>query len=1542
MPHPHLQVVYPRKQVFSNKKSEWGDPSRLERIHRTLRQKYVLQGPNPSFNQVFKNLDKDYPKTISIRGFNSLLVNSGVVLSEEDVEHLFAFYDAEGHGSLDPYDFLIGLRYNLALDKAEYDRITKVLGRALLKGDRTERDVRGLLQHAGLPATGITESAFVDALRGIVGTSTTTSELLFFFSILSNNDRNASLSLDSMVDAIFVSVRPSAPVINVGDLQERLARIIYDPLSPVGGRVGLNRILSRGDKDFNGAVNRREFECIKSFAAFTDAELDALFNYYDKDSRGLIRFDDLVGSYRLQDWLNVTEQDMLAIDEIAVRHIRHRSPGGPGMQRTYNRYLEQTFEKYDPLHTGYFTLTQFFRALEDLAKGDLRDLEIEILFEHWAKDGRVDWHQFLKVLLGEAAKETQRRRLKQEKLDDKQYAEGLLERMAVALYDRERQAGGARGYLRVERLFERHDTNGSGQLSLGEFRRALRALPSGQPVDADDIDILFHHLDKNGSGTVSYREFIDAMIALQAGWALDKKEAQHVPYPYEELSVLQEAVARGAVRRLLGVQGLLSAFGKYDQDGDGLVDRRAFEAVMRYVCDPCPTEENQSHLFAHYEAGHPGKLAYAQFVNSLDIPRFYSTHEADTQDALQHLATAFLKCTQSGTATTDGQRRLFDKYDRTVKGHLTLSEFLKALRSIGYDGPVLYVEYAYRHFNPKQGLTFDQFTSILRGSASQWQPTTQEELLTRLHRDAYGDDKLGTTSIARLLHRHDTTKAGVVELKGFKAALKAMGSTLTEAETTQLFRYFNPGKNHGAIEIREFVEKLRLSVIEPTDMEQIRRILNILGTSVEFRNKGLGGWITRFEPYDHGRKGTVDFVGFTKAVDVIESNKLSDYEKERLFNYYSHDNLTVDYRQLVNDVLYRPLNRGHELHGDPLRRDPAKHTLEDSLLDEDVPRPPPEVLADRGVLPRLLEALYSPYRDGLGTLRLAAFAKTASKGGRYLRKRDFIAAIRGLAKPDSPIPEYESVALYEQLAEGSLGVDLEAFVERAKHTQSVRLTQPHYNEILSRIHDHLWNSGKRDFLAVRELFKSDVRTDGFMDLHDFTVYMRRIGGGLYTDLELELLFNEFAPDRRAIDLDQFAHAIVPPRRLPISAPAGPSSVEVHAIIETLGAFLYDKHRQPSGTLELLKSIQRADRNRDDLLTRQEFVEAIQSTGATQVVSATQLNVLFDSLSHGKGTAAQASAPELLQLVRRSAAHQKVPLPEFQELLYTVKQHFAHVPTDQASVRIFERADPDKTRLIALGPFTTALYALMNKDSPLTPLQLEAVFDVLDKSNSGKVNYLDLLEAIRGLPARSKAKGHGAERVWDVYRRQDVQPDMVRSPVALRPPPPAELPKSLSPFRPTTRALYVDQPGMKHWHTVSGVPPGAVAGGAPSLPAREAKHARYRGLWVPGNETHTDWEETGSPRPNANPEAVYYEHYIPGAVDGASDASAGSVIPPYLTEAGSLEEWLGVLGLQKYIPLLQANEVDLVSITELREADLQDMGLPIGPRRKILKAAKLMP
>ena len=48
-------------------------------------------------------------------------------------------------------------------------------------------------------------------------------------------------------------------------------------------------------------------------------------------------------------------------------------------------------------------------------------------------------------------------------------------------------------------------------------------------------------------------------------------------------------------------------------------------------------------------------------------------------------------------------------------------------------------------------------------------------------------------------------------------------------------------------------------------------------------------------------------------------------------------------------------------------------------------------------------------------------------------------------------------------------------------------------------------------------------------------------------------------------------------------------------------------------------------------------------------------------------------------------------------------------------------------------------------------------------------------------------------------------------------------------------------------------------------------------------------------------------------------------------------WLARLGLDKYIEAFTANEVDFDALRHLREDDLKELGLPIGPRRKILAA-----
>ena len=48
-------------------------------------------------------------------------------------------------------------------------------------------------------------------------------------------------------------------------------------------------------------------------------------------------------------------------------------------------------------------------------------------------------------------------------------------------------------------------------------------------------------------------------------------------------------------------------------------------------------------------------------------------------------------------------------------------------------------------------------------------------------------------------------------------------------------------------------------------------------------------------------------------------------------------------------------------------------------------------------------------------------------------------------------------------------------------------------------------------------------------------------------------------------------------------------------------------------------------------------------------------------------------------------------------------------------------------------------------------------------------------------------------------------------------------------------------------------------------------------------------------------------------------------------------WLTRLGLDKYIEAFTANEVDFDALRHLTEDDLKELGLPVGPRRKILAA-----
>ncbi len=57
--------------------------------------------------------------------------------------------------------------------------------------------------------------------------------------------------------------------------------------------------------------------------------------------------------------------------------------------------------------------------------------------------------------------------------------------------------------------------------------------------------------------------------------------------------------------------------------------------------------------------------------------------------------------------------------------------------------------------------------------------------------------------------------------------------------------------------------------------------------------------------------------------------------------------------------------------------------------------------------------------------------------------------------------------------------------------------------------------------------------------------------------------------------------------------------------------------------------------------------------------------------------------------------------------------------------------------------------------------------------------------------------------------------------------------------------------------------------------------------------------------------------------------------------GQIQEWLESLGLAKYAEAFAKNEIDFEVLRHLGEDDLRELGLPLGPRKKLLAAiAKL--
>ncbi len=54
-------------------------------------------------------------------------------------------------------------------------------------------------------------------------------------------------------------------------------------------------------------------------------------------------------------------------------------------------------------------------------------------------------------------------------------------------------------------------------------------------------------------------------------------------------------------------------------------------------------------------------------------------------------------------------------------------------------------------------------------------------------------------------------------------------------------------------------------------------------------------------------------------------------------------------------------------------------------------------------------------------------------------------------------------------------------------------------------------------------------------------------------------------------------------------------------------------------------------------------------------------------------------------------------------------------------------------------------------------------------------------------------------------------------------------------------------------------------------------------------------------------------------------------------ADDIGRWLEDIGLSKYVDVFAENEIDSTVLPDLSEADFEKIGIPMGPRKKMLRA-----
>jgi Ca2+-binding EF-hand superfamily protein len=160
-------------------------------------------------------------------------------------------------------------------------------------------------------------------------------------------------------------------------------------------------------------------------------------------------------------------------------------------------------------------------------------------------------------------------------------------------------------------LFHEADTDGSGALSLQEFKVLLKRADLG--LDTTEVMRLMAEADVNSDGQIDYSEFVPLAVELVQGITA-KKEAQEVAKQQEVRAreAANEYMLHGMSKDALS-QVILDVFKKADKDNSGSLTIAEFQMCIREA-DLGLTRKEVNVLMHSVDVDFSGEITYEEFA----------------------------------------------------------------------------------------------------------------------------------------------------------------------------------------------------------------------------------------------------------------------------------------------------------------------------------------------------------------------------------------------------------------------------------------------------------------------------------------------------------------------------------------------------------------------------------------------------------------------------------------------------------------------------------------------------------------------------------------------------------------------------------------------------------------------------------------------------------------------------------------------------------------------------------------------------------------